>query len=358
MRQMHLSFFYSITKRMEKMKKIFCCIIICFAGILCCACGEEIPQRYKSADAAMGTVVQLVLYDTGDGEAKMREIMALLQELEKERISRRLPGSELYEVNQAAGREEGYRLSPELEANVAECLEVWERSEGAFDITLGQVAELWNIDSWAAGEREEEFALPDRDALRNALEHSGSGKLRMEGGTLFLPEDVSLDLGAVGKGISMDEILSYLEQKGTVTGAVISLGGSVLTYGEKPEDPVWKVGIRDPFNVEASIGVLSLEGQWCVSTSGDYERYAEKDGIRYHHILDPATGCPADSGVASVTILSKDGFLSDALSTACFILGPEEGIRLAESYGAEALFVRKDGSLEMSAGMKKYWKRL
>ena len=129
----------------------------------------------------------------------------------------------------------------------------------------------------------------------------------------------------------------------------------MLTFGEKPDGSDWKVGIANPADPSERIGVLTLEGQWCISTSGDYERYVEADGVRYHHIIDPATGYPADSGVSGVTVLTKDGFLSDALSTACFILGPEKGMALASQYGAEVLFVNRDSSILMSDGMKKYF---
>ena len=339
------------------MKKIFGCVLICLAGLFCCGCGRGTPRKHESADVAMGTVVHLILYDAGDGEARAREIVSLVRKLEEERLSRRLPGAEIYEVNQTAGAAEGCPLSPKLEETVAECLKIWERSEGAFDITMGEIVSLWDIDGWAAGERTGEFAPPGEEVLRDALARSGSGRLGLEDGRLFLPEGVSLDLGAVGKGIAMDEILLLLQDEKEITGAIISVGGSVLTYGEKEKGSAWKVGIRDPFDEASSAGILTLEGQWCISTSGDYERYAEKDGVRYHHILDPADGCPADSGVAGVTVLSRDGFLSDALSTACFILGPEKGIPLAESFGAEVLFIGKDGSLEMSGGMEKYWKK-
>ena len=100
---------------------------------------------------------------------------------------------------------------------------------------------------------------------------------------------------------------------------------------------------------------MTLEGQWCVSTSGDYERYVEADGVRYHHILNPKTGMPAAGDVRGVTILMKDGLLSDGLSTACYILGPEKGMELAGQYGAEALFVMADGRIEMSEGMEPYF---
>ncbi|MGN1144872.1 MAG: FAD:protein FMN transferase, partial [Acetatifactor sp.] len=138
-------------------------------------------------------------------------------------------------------------------------------------------------------------------------------------------------------------------------GAVISVGGSVLTYGEKPDGDSWRVGILNPFDTSENLGYLSLTGQWCISTSGDYERFVEVDGIRYHHIIDPATGYPAQSGVSSVTVLTKDGLLSDALSTACFVLGVEKGSRLAEEFDAEVLFVDKSGEMHMSKGMEEYF---
>ena len=117
------------------------------------------------------------------------------------------------------------------------------------------------------------------------------------------------------------------------------------------------MGIVNPFDTAESIGILTLEGSWCVSTSGDYERYVEVDGVRYHHILDPKTGAPAVSDVRGVTILMKDGLLGDGLSTACFILGPEKGMALAARYGAEALFVMADGRFEMSDGMKDVFRK-
>jgi thiamine biosynthesis lipoprotein len=180
-------------------------------------------------------------------------------------------------------------------------------------------------------------------------------KISLENEMLSMPEGMKLDFGAVGKGLALDEILAYLTDQEEITGATVSVGGSVLTYGEKPDKSSWKVGIVDPADTSEYIGVLTLDGQWCVSTSGDYERYVEVDGVRYHHIIDPATGYPADSRVSGVTVLTKDGFLSDALSTACFILGQEEGMALAEKYDAEVLFVDKDGNISMTEGMKQYF---
>ena len=337
------------------MKKFFVVATVCLTAVFCCGCGEKQTHKMQSVDTAMGTVIQQNIYTTDSGSKDTEEILALLSGLEEQELSRRLDTSEVWKVNDSAGLEEGSMLSSELAEILERCLNVWQQSEGAFDVTLGPVVSLWDIDGWAAGEREGSFSLPEDRLLRDALGRCGSGKIQLKDRRIFLPEGMMLDLGAVGKGIGLDRILDYLEENEEITGAIISVGGSVLTFGEKPDESTWKVGITNPADTSANIGVLSLEGQWCISTSGDYERYVELDGVRYHHIIDPATGYPADSGVSGVTVLAKDGFLSDALSTACFILGPEKGMHLAERYGAEVLFVSRDGRVQMSEGIKKYF---
>lgn len=339
------------------MKRIFA-VLLSGALLVCCGCGAEQAGQIwqvQNADTVMGTVIRQTLYTTEGETETAAEIMELLRELEEDVLSRRLETSEVWSLNAAAGRAEGSRLSAPMEEILEGCLEMWRESDGAFDVTLGPVVSLWDIDGWAAGGKEGTFAPPEAEDLRNALEHCGSGSLCIREKCLYLPEGMQLDLGAVGKGIALDHILAYLQGKDEITGAVISLGGSILTYGQKPGGGCWNVGIADPGDSASNVGILTLEGEWFISTSGDYERYIEANGIRYHHIIDPVTGYPADSGVAGVTILAKDGFLSDALSTACFILGEEKGMALAENCGAEALFVGKDGSITMSRGMKEHY---
>lgn len=345
------------------MKKFFIGLLL--GALLCCpGCGRAGSGeggglkgivQIENVDTAFGTVIVQKLYTTEKETRAAEEITELLKKLEREELSKRLDTSAIWRLNEAAGGEEGSFLSAELEEILGDCMEMWQKSEGAFDVTLGAVAALWDIDGWAAGEREGTFLPPGEEELAEALEKCGSSGLKIEDSRLYMPEGMQLDLGAVGKGIAMDRLSAYLEEKDEITGAIISLGGSVLTYGGKPDGQRWNVGIADPRDSASCIGTLALEGNWFVSTSGDYERWAEAEGVRYHHILDPATGYPADSGVAGVTILSGDGFLSDALSTACFVLGPEKGMALAVSCGAEALFVAPDGSVTMTEGMREYF---
>ena len=357
------------------MKRFFRMILLCLIIVMCSGCGTTPGPTWKYTDIAMGTIIQQYIYATDDEVAKKtsHQVMTLINDLESRQISWREESSELAKINATAGRGESVALSPEMASVLQQCMEVWEKSDGAFDITIGSVARLWNIDAWAAGEQEGNFVPPDAATIREALQNSGSGKIveqvktvigytgetgnntmitnNSQPVTLSLPYGMQLDLGAVGKGLVLNHIHELLKEQNEITAAIVSTGGSILIYGTKPDGGNWNVGIVDPLDTSQSIATLSLESGWYVATSGDTERYVEVDGVRYHHILDPATGYPADSGVRSVTIISRDGLLSDALSTACFVLGVEKGMELAESYGAEAFFVLEGKNIVMSAGL-------
>lgn len=338
------------------------------------ACAVEKPVYMQYADTAMGTVMQMNSYATQEkyADAFFDRAMDELNVMERELLSWRVETSEVFGVNENAGTQGGIMLSAELAEILTSSLDVWEKSDGAFDITLGAVARLWNIDSFASGiSPEESFIPPTQEALALALEKCGSGQLRLVDVNVvetsanetytakeetavkaYIPHGMQIDLGAVGKGIALNKIHTLLKEQEEITGAVFSAGGSVLVYGSKPDGGNWRVGIVNPLDTSASIGALVLDASgWYVTTSGDYERYVEVGGVRYHHILDPATGYPAQSDVRGVTILTKDGLLGDALSTACFVLGAEEGLALVEKYDAEALFVLADGEVVLSDGL-------
>lgn len=328
-------------------------ILYIFGGITAClfsGCGQKEILTLESVDTAMGTIIQQRIYVSEGQDTQLADkVIEQINRLEAEELSWRIETSELAGVNAGQGK---VKLSEEMTDILQTCFQVAEASKGAFDPTIGAVVRLWDIDSWAQMEDTQYYHLPQAALLENELEAAGYEKLSLDGvkEELYLPEGMYLDLGAVGKGIALDRTRELLEEQ--ASGAVISAGGSILTFGEKPDQTPWRVGITDPENPSGSIGYLELQGQWCISTSGDYERYVEVDGVRYHHIIDPDTGYPADSGVRSVTILTKDGLLSDALSTACFVLGVEEGMELAEQFDGEALFVTVDGELKMTTGME------
>ena len=212
--------------------------------------------------------------------------------------------------------------------------QVCEKSGGAFDYTLGAVSDLWSFGS--------KPVIPDEARLTDALSHSGYGKVILSDGSITLTDkNTVVDFGASGKGIALDRVKDYLDTA-EVTRAVISVGGSVLLYG----DGDFTVGIKNPFGASGYAARLTVN-EICVSTSGSYEQSFEYDGRKYHHILDPKTGYPAESGVVSTTVVSESGILSDALSTACFVLGIEKGFDLAEEFGAEVIFITEDGSIHL-----------
>lgn len=366
---------------MKRKQKDFLTAILLAGGLLLFAgCGRV--ERYSMTDIAMGTVTNQTIYSK-DGDLTL-EVRDIILELEQDELSWRIDGSEVAHINAAAGSGAYISVSDRLYQELEILVKLSEDSGGAFDVTIRPVAALWNIDAWAAGENPaaegnqmpetnptaqenqtaEEGTFPDEqqpaiipthEQITLALTNTGYENLSLTDGTVMLPKDMALDLGAAGKGIACDRIAAYLREQ-SVYGAVISVGGSVVTIGKKSDGTPWQIGIADPWDTSSFIGILYLEGENFISTSGDYERYVEVDGVRYHHILNPATGYPADSGVRSVTIVCDSGILSDALSTACFVLGEEEGMKLAESYGAQALFVDMEGNISMTDGMKQLFK--
>lgn len=342
----------------RKSMAFICCII----GLSCIlsGCGRK-SIRVTATNTAMGTVVQHSIYVSEErvGATVVNELQEELERLEKECLSWRMEESQVAMINRQAGQPEGAIVDGELYDYLKEIWKISEESDGALDVTVGQVTRLWNLDEWAGQQnswRWQEYSVPEKVQIENLLEHTGFEKVTLGEGSIHMPSGFSLDLGAVGKGIACDRISKYLKMQEEINGAVISVGGSVITYGNKPDGTAWNVAIMHPREEGTYLGTLSLQGEWYVATSGDYERYVEKDGQRYHHIMNPRTGYPADSGLCSVTILSHNGLLSDALSTACFVLGPEEGLKLAGKMGVEALLVTEELDIIMTEGMKKYFR--
>lgn len=307
-------------------------------------------QKTQDTDFAMGTVISQNIYGE-NGKETAGEVLELIQNLEKI-ISWRIEDSSVAKINRCAGSEEKTEVEEDLSVWLTKCQDVYRQSEGAFDITVGPAARLWDIGG-------ENPRVPSEQEIKQTLAKIDGSKLTVEQNEVsFVTKDGQLDLGAVGKGIACDEIARYLkEEENNIHPGTYSVGGSVLVFGEKPDQSEWKIGIQDPRGEEGTyMGVVSIsqkEGETCfLSTSGDYEKYIEQDGVRYHHIMDPRTGAPADSGLISVTILSDSGFLSDALSTACFVAGREKGLELAAHYGAEAILIDKEKNIYTTEKIK------
>lgn len=301
-------------------------------------------KHYTESDIAMGTIVSANIYTTG--ENAVSEIFSLLKQVETSYISWREGDSEIARLNSGAGNEMGTEITGKLEEILLETLDISEKSNGALDPTIGEISRLWDIDG-------ENPRVPAEHEITELLKTDGYKNVVCKNQKAILEADTSIDLGAVGKGIGCDEAKSFLKTHSKISGAVISVGGSILTFGEKENGEPWGVAITDPLlGGENYMGVLYLEGENYISTSGDYEKYLEQDGVRYHHILDPKTGYPAESGLKSVTIVASNGLLSDGLSTACFVLGLEEGMKLVETYRAEAVFIDSEQNVYVTDGLQ------
>jgi thiamine biosynthesis lipoprotein len=351
----------------EKLYGIKRILLMLVLGSLLLGCAKNGEKATEKTDAVMGTILIQNIYGS-NGAAAAQRVRDRLLELEQESLSRRIPDAEIALINQAskdALEQNDPTKSQMITVELTDTLWNWMEhtmamsrvSDGALDVTLGTLTALWDIDAWASAQEWQQYPLPTRNQINTALQRSGYDKTLLENHFLTMPVGTQLDLGAVGKGIACDEAAKILLADDKITGAIISVGGSILTYGTKPDKTPWVVGIVNPRDTDHYLGRLTLRGQWCVATSGDYERYVEVDGVRYHHILDPSTGYPANRDVMSVTILSKSGLVSDALSTACFVLGIQQGLELARNCGVEALLVDTAGNIYMTDQMQDYFTR-
>ena len=321
---------------------------VCMAAGLCLsvlfhltAAAEELTE--SRVFTVMGTDASIRIYGA---QGVADPIMDMLAEIENDRLSWRSEDSEISRLNASAGREEGFALSEKTGYYLSQALELSEKSSGAFDVTVGELSKLWGLGTADA-------KVPDREEIEALMPGVGYEKVKTEGNCVFMEENTSVDLGAVGKGIGCQEAEELLTEY-QASGALVTVGGSILMYGEKPDSSEWKIGIANPRSETGDdyLGSLALEGTQTVSTSGDYEKYLIENGKRYHHILDPRTGYPAESGLISVTVVCREGWLSDGLSTACFVLGYEKSLELLKAYDAQAVFVDADYRVCVTDGLK------
>lgn len=294
----------------------------------------------------LNTYVSISSYDNVS-QSVLNGCLDLCDEYER-LCSRTLKDSLLYQVN--------HHQTDEIPAELAELisygLDYCKRSNGAFDITIGSVSQLWDFTA-------DKPVVPNAADIDYALQYVDYTKVslsRLDNGnySISIPQGTVLDLGAIAKGYIADKIKDYLLDNG-VTHAMINLGGNVLCVGGKGDNKNFVVGVKKPFT-ETNELLLTLNLHDCsVVSSGTYERYFYADDTFYHHILNPKTGYSYDNGLTDVTIISKASIDGDCLSTTCFALGAEEGMSLIESLeNTEAVFVTEDGTISYSSGMSRY----
>ena len=305
------------------------------------------PEPISGTAFKLNTVINIKIYDSAD-QSLIDEVFHLCDKYEA-LFSRTLESSELYKLNHGTlpKQDENYIVSAETADLIAKGLTYSRLSEGSFDISIEPVSSLWDFTS-------EKKAVPTQAELTHALSLVDYKDVTLTGNHIqFQKEGMSLDLGAIAKGYIADRMKDFLVSKG-VSSAIINLGGNVLCIGEKPDGTPFQVGIQRPFadrsETIASIGISDKS----VVSSGIYERFFEKDGQFYHHILNPATGYPYDNSLISVTIISEKSVDGDGLSTSCFALGLEKGMALINGIpDVHAVFITDDYKLHYSENFPK-----
>ena len=349
-------------------KFIKCCVFSMFTAslILCQAVLSGCSTKTKSGENTaadsqepisstaikLNTAVTVTIYDSKDKDL-LTECMNLCDKYEKV-FSRTSADSELYKLNHrkltpVEGTEDTYQVSDDLAELISEGLDYSELSKGAFDIAIEPLTSLWDFTA-------EDPQVPKDSLIQAALPKCDYHNISVDkdkNEITLKTDDTAIELGAIAKGYIADRLKDYLVSQ-NVKSAIINLGGNVLCIGEKPDNSAFKIGIQKPFaDRSETIAVMDIRDKSVVS-SGIYERCFEQDSTLYHHLLNPKTGYPYDNGLIAVTIISDQSVDGDALSTTCFALGLEDGVKLAESLDdVQAFFVTSDYEIHYTKDFRK-----
>jgi thiamine biosynthesis lipoprotein len=305
--------------------------------------GTGTVSSHEDTGFAMGTVVFQTIYSR-DKEISSN-IIGLLTDLEIKKLSWRVESSEISVINRNSKEDKPTEVTEETIGYLTHALSIAENSGGAFDPAIGMLTRLWDFDS-------AKNSVPPKEEIKELLAGADYRNIKLEGNEVRVDKGANIDMGAIGKGIGCDEAKKYLNERDDVECALINLGGSsILTYGTKDTGEPWTIAVIDP-REDGHLGYIEITGTKFISTSGDYNRYFIEDGVRYHHILDPHTGYPADSGLMSVTVVSDKGADSDALSTAALVLGKDRALDLLEKYDADGIFVDTNKNIFITERLK------
>lgn len=302
-----------------------------------CSCGA---RPAKKQIFSMDTVMDMTIYAKNgeellDGAAdKIFRLNTLLDRNNRE--------SEVAKLNQAGGGE----VSPELWDLLQIAAKVYKESNGCFDLTVAPLVELW-------GFYDKEYHVPTDTELMKALNRVGFDKVSL--GDSIKLNGTELDFGGIAKGYAADVVVQYFREQ-NVKSALLSLGGNVYAMGTKPDGTKWRIAIADPKNPQQSAAEVQVENK-AVITSGIYQRNFERDGILYHHILNPKTGKNPENSLASVTVIGEQSALCDALSTAFFVMGMDKAVQYLDQHeGLDAVFIDREDRIFITSGIAETFK--
>ena len=324
----------------------------CLLTLLCSALSGclGVPTGQESAvvtraQMQMGTLVKITAVARSEAVAQAAATagFAEIRRLE-ELLSTWIPTSELSRVNAAAGVLPVH-VRLETLTVVQRSVQAAEMTDGGFNIAIGPAVDAWRVTEGQRIPTEAEL-----DALRPLVDLQAV-HVDVQEQTIFLEKTgMRIDVGGIGKGYAADQAVDALRRAGAVAG-VVALSGDIKTFGRLPGGKMFPVGIQHPRQDGAVLAWIDLQDE-AISTAGDYERFFERDGVRYHHILDPRTLHPARS-CQSVTVIAREGIWADGLDTGIFVMGAELGMRLVEALpDVEAIIVDAEGRLLVSSGLK------
>ena len=331
---------------MKRFSILIAALCLCLTG-----CGKQTTEATAQI-FAMDTVMEVAAYGE-HAEQAVKSTEKRIEELEN-RLSRTKADSLVSGLN----RDGSIRhLTYDYWNLIARAKEYRDATNGAFDITIAPVMDAWGFTG-------DSFRVPEQSELDTLLKKVNSDAIQMLGSpsdSVTLGEGQAIDLGGIAKGYTSDLVEQTFRANGIESGK-ISLGGNVFVLGGKPDGSDWRVGIKDPRNESGLAAILSLRDAYAI-TSGGYERYFEENGKTYHHIIDPATGYPADSGLLSVTVVADangpdwagagNGTMCDAFSTALFVMGEEQALDFWRNggYDFDLVLVTEDGRVVITAGL-------
>lgn len=326
------------------MKKLLASLLV-FSSLTCAGCFFQ-PEKQEDTRFMMDTIVTITT--TGNSKKDLtdatNDAMSLFQTIATQTDPYAEQGPEdLYAINQAAGQGP-HKASPYLMDILSQVQPLQDRD---LDLTLGPVIQVWN-------RHKEDKTVPTEAEIAQALAKCGPEKYTLDvaKNTVTLAHGAQLDLGAVAKGYAVEQTAELLRRDKRVKTALINAGGNIKVLGTKEDGSPWKIGVQNPRNPQKVLGTLAVKDGTAIATSGDYQRYYEVDGKRYHHILDPRTGWPAWNA-RSVTVVTHSAFWADYYSTLLFVLPWQKAMDLVEQNpDLEMLYVEEDGTIHLSSGLK------
>jgi len=326
-------------------------IFFLLGSLFLSGCGKQ-EKIYRENRIAMDTICTITVVSPSKKKAK-EAVDAGFAEIKKleELLNFFSPDSEITAINRSSGLKP-VRVSKETIDIIKKAVKISEHTDGAFDPTIGPLVGLWGFS--------DKPNIPKAKEIKNILPFVDYRRIRINESLseIFLEKKgVELDLGGIAKGYAADKAIEAIKAKG-IKAALVALAGDIRGYGSRPDGKPWRVGIQNP-RPESGSGVMDKEDVFvtfyledkAVSTSGDYQRFFIKEGKRYHHILNPKTGNPAEVAI-SVSVIAPEGYMADALSTGIFVLGPKRGIELLESLGLSGIIVTADKKIFLTKDLR------